>query len=138
MKRKRRPAHFLLVAALLAGTLLGLSTPARAAFHMMLITEVFPGGEDAPKAQYVELQMYFPFQNVADHQVLVFNAKGKRVGKFVFPGAVANFLYSDHVLIATSEAEELFGIDADLVMKPALIARGGKVCWENVDCVSWG
>ncbi|MGH2739697.1 MAG: hypothetical protein ACRDH6_04340, partial [Actinomycetota bacterium] len=42
------------------------------------------------------------------------------------------------VLIATSEAEELFGIDADLVMKPALIARGGKVCWENVDCVSWG
>lgn len=139
MRSKRPSLRLLLVAALLGGTLIGFASPARAAFHMMLITEVFPGAKSAPNAQYIELQMYFPFQNmVADHQVLVYNAKGKRVGKFVFPEAVPNFLYGDFVLIATAEAEELFGITADLVMKPAVIARGGRVCWENVDCVSWG
>jgi hypothetical protein len=37
--------------------------PAQAAFHLMLVAEVFPGYASNPNAQYVELQMYFPGQN---------------------------------------------------------------------------
>ncbi len=59
-----------------------------------------------------------------------------------------NFLASDvpgganqsTILIATPEAAEQFGITADETLSPARPARpgGGAVCWESLDCVSWG
>ena len=42
------------------------------------------------------------------------------------------------ILIATAEAETLFGVTADLVMTPVLARGGGLVCFETVDCFSWG
>jgi hypothetical protein len=41
-------------------------------------------------------------------------------------------------LIATPSAEDLFGVNADLMMTPVIQASGGAVCWEVFDCVTWG
>jgi hypothetical protein len=116
--------------------------PARAAFHLMMVVEVFPGFAASPAAQYVELQMYAAGQNfVAGHSVQVFDAAGSLVGTFTFPGHVANGASQASLLIATSEAQSVFGVTADLVMSPVIAAPGGKVCFTGPtppDCVAWG
>ena len=41
--------------------------------------------------------------------------------------------------MATPEAEAEFGIVADAAMPPGLLdPAGGAVCWESLDCASWG
>jgi len=116
--------------------------PAQAAFHLMLVVEVFPGYASNPNAQYVELQMYFPGQNfVAGHSVQVFDAAGGLLGTFTFPGSVPNGADQASILIATAEAQTLFGVTADLVMTPLIDPSGGKVCFDGPlppDCVAWG
>ncbi len=116
--------------------------PARAAFHLMMVVEVFPGYAASPNAQYVELQMYSPGQNfVAGHSVQVFNAAGTAVGTFTFPGNLPNGADQAHILVATAEAQTLFGVTPDLIMTPAISASGGKVCFDGPtppDCVAWG
>jgi hypothetical protein len=44
------------------------------------------------------------------------------------------------MVLATPEAEAEFDFSADAAMTPsgALGAVGGAVCWEQIDCVSWG
>jgi hypothetical protein len=44
------------------------------------------------------------------------------------------------IVIATPEAEAQFGIVADAPLSPSgqLSPSGGAVCWESLDCVSWG
>jgi hypothetical protein len=55
-------------------------SPSFGTFHLMKIVEVFPGTVEQPEAQYVMLQMYFPFQNfVAGHGVKLFDAIGNPV-----------------------------------------------------------
>ena len=113
---------------------------ARATFHLMLVVEVFPGHPSSPNAQYVELQMYSPGQNlVAGHAVEIFDAAGGLVGTFTFPGNVPNGADQASILIATAEAQALFGVTADLPMTPVIAASGGKVCFAGtIDCVAWG
>jgi hypothetical protein len=117
------------------------TSPARAVFHLMMVVEVFPGYASAPNAQYVELQMYFPGQNlVGGHIVQVFDSAGTVIGTFTFPTDVANGADQASILIATAEAQALFGIAPDLVMTPLLNPAGGKVCFDitPIDCVAWG
>ncbi len=44
------------------------------------------------------------------------------------------------MVLATPEAEAAFGIVADGPLSPSgqLSPIGGAVCWETIDCVSWG
>ena len=44
------------------------------------------------------------------------------------------------ILMATPEAEAQFGVAADGSLSPPgqLDPTGGAVCWESLDCVSWG
>jgi cysteine-rich repeat protein len=120
--------------------LLGVALPASATFHLIKIVEVFPGTAIAPNAQYVVIQMYASGQEfVAGHAITVFDRTGALVGTITFPGDVSNGASQARILIATSQAQTFFGVNADLVMSPALLSAGGKVCWaNNIDCVSWG
>jgi hypothetical protein len=116
-----------------------LPVPASATFHLMKIVEVFAGTDAEPTAQYVMLQMYFAGQNfVAGHTVVVFAADGTRLGTFTFAMAVPNGANAAHILIATPDAEALFGVTADLEMAAVIPAGGGAVCYDVIDCVAWG
>lgn len=116
--------------------------PAVATFHLMKIVEVFAGTTSDPMAQYVMLQMYFPGQNlVGGHTITVYDTNGTALGTFTFGGDVANGANLATILIATADAETVFGVHADLTMDPIIPAAGGAVCYDTspaVDCVAWG
>ncbi len=134
--------RFIRLASLLALGWLLCAGPARAAFHLMMVVAVFPGFASSPNAQYVALQMYFPGQNfVTGHAVHVFNAAGTEIGTFTFPATLPNGADQASILIATTEAQALFGVTADLIMTPLIAASGGKACFDGPtppDCVAWG
>jgi hypothetical protein len=123
--------------------LLGLAVvapSASATFHEMSIREIYAGSAEHPNADYVELQMWRSGQNfVGGHDLLAYGPAGSPKENFLasdVPGG-AN---QSTILIATQEAAELFGIAADETLSPAnqLDPSGGAVCWEDLDCVSWG
>jgi uncharacterized protein (TIGR03382 family) len=110
-----------------------------ATFHIMKITEVFPGTMAQPNAQYVELQMYAIGQNlVQTHSIVVYDAAGTSVGTYTFAAQVPNGNDQATILIATTEAATLFNVTPDLTMMPTIPLAGGMVCFDNVDCVAWG
>lgn len=116
-----------------------LPLPASATFHLVKIVEVFPGSAADPTAQYVVLQMYFPSQTlVSGHSLKVFDTNGTLLGTFTFSHNMSNGATLATMLIATPAAEDFFGINADLMMMPAIQPGGGAACWDVVDCVAWG
>jgi cysteine-rich repeat protein len=127
---------------MLALALAMIASPAFANFHLMKVVEVFPGTAASPNAQYIVLQMYFGGQNVLhDHSLTVFDASGTLVATLTFPSmplSLPNGATQDKVLISTTQAQTFFSLAPDLVMGPVLPVSGGKVCFETVDCVSWG
>jgi hypothetical protein len=133
MSRRRR--SLLLVAAILWL----LPSRAFATFHLMRIVEVFPGTAEQPDAQYIMLQMYFGFQNfVSGHSITVFDATNVPLDIFTFASDVDNGNNQATILIATPAAQTLFSVMPDLPMTPVISPGGGKVCYESIDCVSWG
>ena len=133
-----------LAAALVAASLVLSAAPAAANFHIMRIVQVYAGDASHPDAQYVVLQMCIANQNVlGGHGVGFFDAAGAAIGTpVVFPGTVANSASQSRVLVATSSAEALFGLTADLRMPARILPVGGKLCFEPgvspVDCFGWG
>jgi hypothetical protein len=119
-------------------------SPAAATFHLISIREVFAGTTATPTAQYVELQMYSSGQTFLNGtHVDFFDATGAPVHSATFTTNVANGNNQRSVLIATPQAETLFGVQADLELGVAPIsAAGGKICFGSngqlVDCVSFG
>jgi hypothetical protein len=123
----------------IAVVLLGVAAPAAATFHLMSIREVYVGPADDASAQYVELQMYSSGQNfVQGHSLTFYGPTGTLLGTVTFAADVPNGANQDYILVATAEAEAKFGIDADLMMTALIDPAGGKVCFEDVDCFSWG
>ena len=113
--------------------------PAFASFHLMQIVEVFPGTTEQPDAQYIMLQMYFGGQTfVTGHSITVFDATNAPLDIFTFGSDVDNGNNQATILIATPAAQTLFGVMPDLPMTPMISPGGGKVCYETIDCVSWG
>ena len=133
-----RAVRALLLASLACG-LLALPATATASFHLMNIVEVFIGPAANPDAQYVELQMYSPGQTqLQGAEVRFFGPDGTPTGSATFASGVPVGTNRSSVLVATQEAEALFGITADLLMQPDLVGEGGKVCFAGtIDCVSW-
>jgi cysteine-rich repeat protein len=120
---------------------LAAAAPAVASFHLMRIMEVFPGTVSAPNAQYVMIRSYAAGQKfLGSHKIHVYGANGSEVSgsPFTFPGSVANGPDQMEVWIATGEAASLFNLTADLSMTPVLPLAGGMVCYDAIDCVSWG
>lgn len=131
--------HALDAKLLFLATVTVAAAPASATFHRMQIREIFAGTAGAPDAQYVLLQMISPGQSqVGGHAVTVFDASGAVAGTFAFGGAVANAGNQATILVATAEAEALFSVTADLGMLPVIDPAAGKVCFDTIDCVSWG
>ena len=114
-------------------------TPAAATFHLMMIREVYPGSVANPEAQYVELQMWQSGQNhVGGHVLRSYDAAGNVTGVDTFPSDVPSGANQSTLLLATPQAEAQFGVVADTSLAPGLSPSGGAVCWEAIDCVSWG
>ena len=136
--RARRAA--LLVALALCLSLLP-AAPALATFHLMQVREVYPGSAVNPDAEYVELQMWAAGQNlVGGHILRSYEANGTPLGTSTFPGNLLNSANQSTMVLATPQAEAEFGIVADAPLSPAgqFSPAGGAVCWEAIDCVSWG
>lgn len=115
--------------------------PAQATFHLMQVREVYPGSALEPEAEYVELQMYASGQNhVKGHKLRTYDASGAVTGTSVFPADVPNGADQSTIVLATTAAASQFGItpDTGLATPGALSPAGGAVCWEELDCVSWG
>jgi len=131
-------AATLAAAAFALGLLAG---PAQATFHLIQVREVYPGSAANPDAEYVELQMWRGSQNfVGGHFVRSYNAGGGVVATSPFPANVPNGANQSTLVLATPAAAEQLGIVADAPLAPAgqLSPAGGAVCWEEIDCVSWG
>jgi hypothetical protein len=126
-------------AAALAGVVLT-AAPASATFHLMLVREIYPGSSASPEAEYVELQMYASGQNlVSGHSIDFFDAAGTQIATATFGADVPNAANQSTLVAATPAAESYFGIVGDTGMPDGSIdPAGGAVCWESLDCVSWG
>lgn len=122
---------------------LWLAVPAFADHHFMRIAQIYGGDETHPDAQYVVLQMCIAGQNIlAGHTVHYFDAAGVEIGSGpAFPSNVASGASQRKVLIATSTAEAVFGVTADLRVPARILPAGGKFCFETaapIDCIAWG
>lgn len=114
--------------------------PAFATFHEMMLREVYPGSTTQPGSQYVELQMWSPGQNFVDgHSLGFYNAAGALLGTAAFSHDVSGDANQSTLVAATPAAEAEFGFTADAGLAPGLLnPGGGAVCWESLDCVTWG
>lgn len=130
-------ACFAFAAALLLGVL---ASPAAATFHEMSIREVYPGSAAEPNAKYVELQMWAADQNhVGGHVLHTYDAAGNQTDTLL-PVDVPNGANQSTILIGTPQVSTQFGVEIDAELAPSTVleAAGGAVCWEALDCVSWG
>ena len=117
------------------------SAEASAGFHVMKVVEVFAGSAAAPNASYVQLQMYSAGQNfVGGHLLHVYDAAGAEIlaAKVTFSGNVANGADQANILIGTSSVAAAFGVTPDFTLPQNLDKTGGAVCFEAIDCFSWG
>ena len=101
--------------------------------------EVFPGTAADPNSAFVELQMYTAGQNqVSGHVVRSYTATGTELSVFSIPGNAANSENQRTILIGdTSVAGRDFEYD-QLGDSLQPNAGGAALCFENIDCVSWG
>lgn len=121
--------------------LLTIAPTAEASFHLVQVREVYPGSAANPDAEYVELQMWSGGQNhVGGHSVRSYGAGGAASDPSAFPADLPNGANQSTMVLATPQAEAEFGFVADAPLAPAgqLFPAGGAVCWETIDCVSWG
>jgi hypothetical protein len=126
--------------ALGLAALLAWAPGAMATFHLMQVREVYPGSVAQPEADYVELQMWASGQNhVAGHVLRIYGPTGTMTGSTTFAADVAHGANQSTILLATPQAEAAFGVLADAPLAAGLLSpTGGAVCWESIDCVSWG
>jgi hypothetical protein len=131
----------LLPVALITGVAALSPAPAAATFHEMSIREIYPGSVANPGAEFVELQMWSPGQNLVEGHVLrTYGPTGSVIKANAFPSDVSGGANQSTIVMATSEAEAQFGFAGDAALSPSgqLDPAGGAVCWEALDCVSWG
>jgi hypothetical protein len=113
---------------------------AQASFHEILIREVKAGG--GANDSYVVLQAYKAGQQfVGGHSLTAYGAGGGTLGTFDFTSGVSNGQSQMTILVADTAYASSFPAGPapdrtaeDFDLDPA----GGAVCWEEIDCVSWG
>ena len=116
---------------------------ANAAFHLMKVSEVFPGTNGDVNTAFIELQMFEAGQNkVAGHKVDYYTANGTLLGSYTIAADVPNGESQRKILIGDTAASGTPDFTVDQ-LGDALhaAAAGGAVCFPDaspVDCVSWG
>jgi hypothetical protein len=133
----KKPALAFVLAAVACAVL---AASASATFHEMSIREVFPGSSSASEAEYVELQMWAAGQNlVGGHSLRTYDAGGALIATTPFGGDVSGAANQSTVLLGTPAVTTAFGVTPDGTLEAGKIdPAGGAVCWESIDCVSWG
>ena len=133
------PRRFAALAATSLAVGLAAAPAAQATFHLMQIREVYPGSAAAPEAEYVELQMWSGGQNhVAGHVLRTYGPTGVETGADAFAADVPGGANQSTLVLASAGAAAQFGIVADAPLAAGLDPGGGAVCWETIDCVTWG
>jgi hypothetical protein len=123
---------------LTVGVALLIPAAASASFHLIKVSEVYPGSAADPDAQFIELQMYASGQNLVSGHTVTASGPGGDEG-YTFATNVPKGQSQRTILLASPEAEAAFGVSADLeISKLALDPTGGAVCFESIDCVAWG
>jgi hypothetical protein len=123
---------------------LTLMIPARSAqatFHLVSISEVYPGSVSQPQSGFVELEPYDAGQNlVGNHSVDLYDATGGLIGSFTFPADLpGDGKNQQTMLVGDDGVQAAFGVTPDLVDSNFnMSAAGGAACWEGLDCVAWG
>jgi hypothetical protein len=139
-----------LVAAMLAATMI-VAPAVRADFHFMKIREVAGDSGGPSDTSYIELQMYAPGQNrVSGHSLTFWDQDAFQAGCGpcpiqILPITGANPANSDSQRTILIGDAAVPGRDFTLDLTPYLngssgnnLVAAGAVCWEVLDCVSWG
>jgi len=124
-----------------AAVVMLVSAKASASFHLMKVVEVFAGSTAHPTASYVQLQMYAPGQSfISGHFLHVYAANGVEIPAdlVTFDKSVANANDQSFILIGTADVSTAFGVTPDFTLKADLLQAGGAVCYDALDCFSWG
>jgi hypothetical protein len=117
------------------------ASPALATFHLVSISEVYAGSAVDPESSFVELQMFDEDQNlVGNHSVTLYDSTGAPTGTFTFPADLPGSSNNQQtMLVGDNGVEAAFGVKPDLVDPGFNVpGAGGAVCWDSLDCVSWG
>lgn len=128
------------IAGLAALVALGGAPPASASFHLVSVSEVAPNPAGAQSA-FIELQMYEAGQTqFAGHSVSVYDADGGvPVTSFALSANAQNgetqrtFLIGDDLTPGGPDF-----VNSQLADPLGPLGPGGAVCFDTVDCVSWG
>ena len=138
MASRARMIRTATVSALAIGALGLTASSASATFHLIKIREVAPNPAGA-NSSYVELQMYAFGQNlVGGHTLNSYTAAGAVLGSVTLPANVANGDNQRTVLIGDAATPGSPDFVTNIGSYLPTAAAGGAVCWENIDCVSWG
>jgi hypothetical protein len=139
--RSSRGGRVALLACLSCFAVALFASSAQATFHLIYISQVYPGSVAHPNSSYVELEMYAPEQNfVVNHSVTLLDADGDLIGTFTFPSDLpGESVIEQTALIGDEGVEAAFGVKPDLIDSGFNVpAAGGAACWDTLDCVSWG
>ena len=117
---------------------------AQGAFHLMKVSEVFPGTNANINTAFIELQMFAAGQNqVAGHKVDYYTATGTLLGSYTIATSVPNGDSGRKILIGDTQAAGTPDFTVDQLgdaLHPGT-TNGGAVCFPDAappDCVSWG
>jgi hypothetical protein len=120
-----------------------LAPVAQASYHLMKISEVYPGSSGGADDAFVELQMYAAGQNfVSGKRLSFYDPTGSNNPTSTFTVDVANGQNQRTILVGDDGVP---GADlTDSSLDSDLDDSGGAVCFEDpvgtvrVDCVAWG
>jgi hypothetical protein len=134
--RVRRRATAGIAAAVAATLVLTLPAGASAAFHLVMVREVFAGGTNS---DFIELQMPSAGENlVSGHPLNIYNASGVVVDTITPNGNAGSGQSQRTILLGDTGVNPAPDfVDAGLDLNPG----GGAVCWMDGtprDCVAWG
>ena len=136
-----RWGRVLALAAVLAATV---APSAHGAFHLIKVSEVFPGTSADVNTAFIELRMFEAGQNlVAGHNVDYYTASGTLLGSYTIAGNVANGENQRAILIGDTAAAGAPDFVVDQLgeaLHPGT-TTGGAVCFPDAqpaDCVTWG
>jgi hypothetical protein len=128
------------------------TSPAKAEFHLVKISEIGVSADGPSDSHYLELQMYSAGQNqMAGHNVTIWDEDGL-APPMALPGPIdeltlsvgnpANAQSQRTVLIGDVQiAGRDYTLDFTPYFDPGVtnnLLSAGAICFEDVDCVSWG
>ena len=139
MRRSSRIGRIAAAVTIALAGFAGAAPAASASFHLMKIREFFPGTAADPDSAFIELQMYAAGQNlVGGHTIDSFVSPGTLLSTFPIPDNVPNGDNQRTILIGDTNVaarDFTYGALGDALQPNA---GGAAICFEAIDCVSWG